>query len=103
MNNKFKEFEKLASPLIDYLRDNHNPHTTIIITYNDAEILEGICVVNRLEDDEDFNDFQPKLITSENNGSENNSQTKEAQLYGAQGVDPPIALQDPNRTSLSHE
>ena len=36
-----EEFEKLAKLLIKYLNENHNPHTSIIITTDSAEILEG--------------------------------------------------------------
>ena len=36
------EFEQLATPLIEWLRKNHHPHTAIIIDCNHAEVLEGI-------------------------------------------------------------
>ncbi len=39
---KLAEFEKLARPLIKYLNDNHDPHTTIIITTTNAEMLQGL-------------------------------------------------------------
>jgi len=36
------DFEQLAKTLIKFLNDNHNPHTTIIITPTSAEIVEGL-------------------------------------------------------------
>jgi hypothetical protein len=38
---KNNEFKSIAKPLIKYLNDHHHPHTTIIITHRDAEVLEG--------------------------------------------------------------
>jgi len=40
------EFKKLAEPLIKYLCENHNPHTTIIIDSVHAELLSGEMVFN---------------------------------------------------------
>lgn len=38
-------FEEIAKLMIKYLAENHNPHTTVIITSTDAELVEGkICV-----------------------------------------------------------
>lgn len=38
-------FEELAKLMIKYLAENHNPHTTIIITSASAELVEGkMCV-----------------------------------------------------------
>jgi len=36
------ELEKLAKPLVDYLRKNHNPHTTIVITDDRVVVTEDI-------------------------------------------------------------
>lgn len=35
------EFEKAVEPAIRYLFKNHNPHTTIVIHYDNAELLVG--------------------------------------------------------------
>lgn len=35
------EFESLAKPLMEFLCKNCNPHSTIIITQTDAELLSG--------------------------------------------------------------
>jgi len=35
-------FEDAARPLIKYLCENHNPHTSVIVTSLDAELLGGI-------------------------------------------------------------
>ena len=40
---QMKEFEALARPVIKYLNDNHHPHTTVIITPDSAEIMEGLA------------------------------------------------------------
>lgn len=38
-------FEELAKLMIKYLAENHNPHTSIIITSNGAELVEGkMCI-----------------------------------------------------------
>jgi hypothetical protein len=42
VNVKDVYFEELSKLMIKYLCENHNPHTTIIITNNSAEILSGI-------------------------------------------------------------
>lgn len=38
---QIKEFEKLVKPVIEFLNDFH-PHTSIIITSVNAEIIEGV-------------------------------------------------------------
>jgi hypothetical protein len=38
---KRKQFEELARPLIKHLCENYHPHVTIIITPTSAELLEG--------------------------------------------------------------
>jgi len=37
-----KAFESAAKPLMKYLAENHNPHTSIILTASECEILQGI-------------------------------------------------------------
>jgi len=38
-------FEEIAKLMIKYLAENHNPHTSIIITSNGAELVEGkMCI-----------------------------------------------------------
>lgn len=37
-----KAFESAAKPLMKYLAENHHPHTTIILTSTECEIVEGI-------------------------------------------------------------
>lgn len=40
-------FEKVALPMIKYINENHHPHTTIIVTTDRAEVLEGVnAIVN---------------------------------------------------------
>lgn len=44
MNLTEEQQEKLAlvaKPLIKYLAENHNPHTTVIVTSINAELLEA--------------------------------------------------------------
>ncbi len=36
-----KNFESVAKMMIKYLAENHHPHTTVIITSTNAELLEG--------------------------------------------------------------
>lgn len=37
-----EDFDKAAKPLIEYLNDNHHPHTKIIVDPIHAEIMEGV-------------------------------------------------------------
>lgn len=39
-----EEFEALAKPLIQFLRDKCHPHVTIVIDNQSAELLEGLSV-----------------------------------------------------------
>lgn len=39
---QIKAFESAAKPLMKYLAENHNPHTSIILTSTECEIVEGI-------------------------------------------------------------
>lgn len=36
-----KEFERLSKPLIEWLNENWNPHTKIIIDTTSAEVVSG--------------------------------------------------------------
>jgi hypothetical protein len=38
---KLAEFDKLTDPLVKYLNENYDPHTTIIIRTNGSELLRG--------------------------------------------------------------
>jgi len=38
---KQEEFEVLAMPLIDWLKRNYSPHTTIIIDHSGAELMKS--------------------------------------------------------------
>lgn len=40
-----REFESRVKPVIEWLRDNCNPHTTLIVTGEKAELLGGRAVV----------------------------------------------------------
>jgi hypothetical protein len=42
-------FEELAKLMIKYLAENHNLHTTVIITSTTAELLEGKMSVATIE------------------------------------------------------
>ena len=36
------DFEDLANRGMNYLKENHHPHTCIIINHDNAELLEGV-------------------------------------------------------------
>ena len=42
---QFKELERLAKPLIDYLNNNYHPHTAIIITNERVAVVETVLSV----------------------------------------------------------
>jgi hypothetical protein len=44
-----KSFEEAIKPLMKWLCENTNPHTTAIVTGNLAELVEGIEVVKTNE------------------------------------------------------
>ncbi len=37
-----KAFEKAVEPLMKWLCENQHPHTTVIVTSNRAELVEGL-------------------------------------------------------------
>ena len=44
-----EEFIRLSNKLIEFLNNNHHPHTHIIITSTSAEIYEGIIAFENVE------------------------------------------------------
>lgn len=49
--SKNEELKELARPLVEYIKKNYHPHTTIIIDVQHAEVLEGVAVANFLNDE----------------------------------------------------
>ena len=41
-NDKKDDFAEIVEPMIEWLNNNHHPHTTIIIDCDSAELVEGI-------------------------------------------------------------
>lgn len=39
------EFEALALPMIQFLKNNFHPHVTVVVSVGNAEILEGVLNV----------------------------------------------------------
>lgn len=47
MNEEKKQsFEEVARPLIKWLCENANPHSTVIVDSTHAELLSGEAVIN---------------------------------------------------------
>lgn len=44
-NQKRDRLEDLARPLIEYLKENHHPHTSIVITEDRVEVMETIVSI----------------------------------------------------------
>ncbi len=44
LNNRKPSFEESARPLMEYLGNNHHPHTSVYIRNDIAELLEGVKV-----------------------------------------------------------
>jgi hypothetical protein len=40
---KRKEFYEVMKPIMEYMDKNFHPHCTIIVTSNNAELLEGVA------------------------------------------------------------
>jgi len=55
---QYKEFEKAAKPLIEFLA-NYHPHVKAIVDCNSAELVEGLAMVNY-----DMTDSAPDKTTS---------------------------------------
>lgn len=45
VNEVNPELEKLAKPLIEYLKENHHPHTAILITDDRVMVVETVLSV----------------------------------------------------------
>ena len=39
MEDKIKELEKIANPIINYIKENYNPHTTVIISEDSIKVV----------------------------------------------------------------
>jgi len=39
------EFRNIAETMIRYINENHHPHTTVIVTTDKAEIVEGVKTI----------------------------------------------------------
>ena len=54
--SKNEQLKELAKPLVEFIKENYHPHTTIIIDVQHAEVLEGVAVAKFYSDDErEFN------------------------------------------------
>jgi len=52
LNEQEVEFKNLADQMIDFLKNNGTPHTTIIIDQTHTEILEGVVAHDRNQEDQ---------------------------------------------------
>lgn len=41
MTQEMAELKEACKPLMEYLSENHYPHTTVIVTNSSAELLSG--------------------------------------------------------------
>ena len=41
---QIEEFNKASEPLIKWMAENLNPHTTALVDCTSAELLEGFCI-----------------------------------------------------------
>lgn len=48
--DKNKIFLEACKPLIEYLNENHHPHTTVIVHPTGAECLEGVICTGKVLD-----------------------------------------------------
>ena len=55
-DKKYQEFQKLVQPLMSWLASNCNPHTSVYIDCEHAELNTAeLCVVSELNDFTDIN------------------------------------------------
>lgn len=50
VEEKRKELQKAAEPLIKYLCEKHHPHTKIIVTQTGVEVLVGVLSNQKIYD-----------------------------------------------------
>ena len=43
---QLKNFEEAARPLVKYLKEQHHPHVTAVVTAVNAELVEGLMMVS---------------------------------------------------------
>ena len=51
MEEKIKELKKIANPIINYIKENYNPHTTVIIGEDSIKVVTdeiSIPLINEL-------------------------------------------------------
>lgn len=49
MENKTEELKIITKPIVDFLKENYNPHTTIVITNDYVKVLSdamGVPIKN---------------------------------------------------------
>lgn len=39
MEEKIKKLEQIAKPLVDFIKENYNPHTSIVISENCIKVV----------------------------------------------------------------
>ena len=39
-----KEFKEATAPLLAFMKKHLHPHTSVIVTQDEAELLEGVCL-----------------------------------------------------------
>ena len=49
LKEQITEFETLAKPLIKWLNDNTNPHASILIDCDSAQLNYGECIIHTEE------------------------------------------------------
>ncbi|GAB6121638.1 hypothetical protein [Dysgonomonas termitidis] len=45
-----QELREAALPLIKFLNEKHHPHAIAIVSVDSVEIMEGVCIVNNIND-----------------------------------------------------
>lgn len=48
--NKFTEISELAKPIVDYLKENYNPHCEIVIGFNSVKVVQVIVSIPEQKD-----------------------------------------------------
>jgi hypothetical protein len=45
MDNKLDELQKIAQPLVNFLRENYHPHCSIIVKVDAVKVVEDVMQV----------------------------------------------------------
>ena len=40
MDKEFEDLKRICEPVVQYLRENYDPHTQIVVTYDSVKVMQ---------------------------------------------------------------